>query len=148
MAKEQKPSLVDLVAKATAADLAVIDEQITARETELAEATARIGGELGSLKALRRVIDIKLHGKPQRKTRQPRKAQAPAATSHASGDAPTGLQSEIIGFITLNGPGFPEAIGRKLDRPAQAIACSVSKRPDLLKKLSDGRIALANHEED
>ena len=159
-AKDKSPSLVDLVAKATEADLASIDEQIKAKESELDEATKRIGGELDALKSLRKVIDLKLHGKPERKKRQP----AVKLTQNGNGHEPDGfrlpppaksrivtahegaLASEIIGHVTLHGPGFPAAIARKLDRTETGVKMAVSKS-DGLKTLADGRVALSTHDE-
>lgn len=158
MAKDPKPSLVELVAKATEADLASIDEQITAKEAELADATRRIGGELDALKALRKVVDVKLHGKPQRKPRQAKAAShksngepngfrsGPPAPSRVAVHSDTTLASEIIGAINLHGPLLPDTLARKLDRSPVGIKMAVGKS-DHLKLLSDGRVALANHDE-
>jgi hypothetical protein len=155
--KTSQPTLLDLMARATAADLAEIDQQIAAKETELAEAEKRIGGELDALKQLRKVVDVKLNGKPARKKPERKAKAGVSAASSGNGHAGNGagpinrlndgLAGDIVACIKLHGAAFPAAIGRKLDRTEQAVNMSVTKRPDLLKRLSSGQIGLADHDE-
>lgn len=146
--RTEEPDLIDLLAKASEADLAKLDTRITDKQAELDAITMRIGGELSALQSLRKVLDIKLHGKPARKKPERKAKAASATTATVEHGAPTGLAADIVACIQVHGPAFPAAIGRKLDRTEQAINMSVTKRPDLLKRLSDERIALADHEED
>lgn len=154
--KDKAPSLIDLLSKATAADLANLDQQIAEKESALAEATKNLEADLASLKALRKVIDVKLNGKPERK-KPVRKAKGSVLVpqerpAYHNGDSvgheEAGLASKIVGLITRDGPLSPQALAIKLGRSPQGINMSVTKMSSMFKRLSDGRIALPNHEED
>ena len=115
--KDTEPDLIDLLAKASAADLAKLDARIADKESELAAVAARIGGELESLKSLRKVIDVKLNGKPARKKPE-RKAKSAAATTFTQPSENGTVRDRIYDYLS------------KQDRPvrpaliAVAVGCS------------------------
>lgn len=61
-----------LLAGATAADMAEIDQQIAGVNARYDELLAAQKSELSSLKALRKLIDLRLNGPKQRKAPKPR----------------------------------------------------------------------------
>jgi hypothetical protein len=63
MSKSKETSLVSVLASATADDLADIDASIAEKE----QAIKSIEGEIASLRIVRKFIDVKLNGQPQRK---------------------------------------------------------------------------------
>lgn len=129
----KQPSLVDLLARASVADLAGIDQQIAAKQADLDAATKKLGDELDALKAIRKVIDIKLNGKPPRKVRQPKASttdpvnRLPSSNGNGSGYTPgTQVDREAAGITVQSisailkscGACSPYTIARKLGPPA------------------------------
>lgn len=107
MAKDRKPNLLDVLSTASEADLQEINAQIEAKEKELADTTKAIEAELAALRQLARVVDVKLHGKPARKVRQPKAAKAAPAAPVATAVERDGLEpmhaalaSQIVALIT------------------------------------------------
>ncbi|HWA99414.1 MAG TPA: hypothetical protein VG713_13020 [Pirellulales bacterium] len=70
----QRPSIVELFSQANEADLVDIDSRIAVLE----EQRAGIDKQIDSLRTVRRVIDVKLNGKPARVQRQQRKNKTTA----------------------------------------------------------------------
>lgn len=128
MAKTATPqtSLVDLLNKASASDLADIDQQIAAKQTELDEATKKIGGQLDSLKAIRKVLDLRINGKPARKKREPKSSpvnRLPSVNGNGHGRAvdrdAAGITVQSVAEILKScGPCSPYTIAKKLGPPA------------------------------
>jgi hypothetical protein len=65
--KTKAPSLLDMLAKAGAGDLAEIDEQIATKQAELDALSKKLVDELAGLLQLRKVVNIRVNGKPPRK---------------------------------------------------------------------------------
>jgi hypothetical protein len=153
VAKDRKPNLIEVLSTASEADLLEIDDQIAAKEKELAETTKALEGELAALQYLRRVVDVKLHGKPERKQRQAKAKAAPAPHAASNGDRNeiepmhAALASQIVGLITKEGPITPEVIARKLDRTPQGVRMAITKAGGLFKRMSGDRVGLPGSRE-
>ncbi len=150
MAKES-PTLLDMVNAATADDLAQIDQKITSAEADLSQTVAKAEAEIASLKSLRRVIDIKINGKPARKKREAKASSPGEPAAGASGSNGQVLLIDRVMFvIKQHGPTFPAGIGRKLDVTEAAVNQAVTlgiRGGKKIKALADGRIALSAHTE-
>lgn len=160
--KDRTPSLLDLIGRATEADLSAIDEQIAEKQNELDAATHALQADLDSLRQLRRLIDVKLHGKPARKKTQrkgrggngqptdPADDARSAVVERAVGAHEAALASKIVDLITREGPMTDIVIARKLDRTPQGIRMALTKSAALFRRLPDARVALpgARIEED
>lgn len=139
--KTQQPSLVDLLNKATAADLADIDQQIADKQSELDEATKQLITDLESLKAVRKVIDIRVNGKPARKKREPRKAAGDKGVSQSAASAPASsdLLARIIQIIHGCGPCTSYTISKKLgDTSEYLVRNALIKSKDKFTRNDDG----------
>jgi hypothetical protein len=165
----EPPKLLDLVAKAGESDLAEIDQQIADQEATLADFTKKAEGDISALKALRKVINIKLHGRPPRKPhvrkakgsnppqdgphayRQPPSARPGLAVGPAvgsGGGAVDGtISSRVKNLLMLHGPLSVQALSVKLACSPQAIAMAVTKSPHSFKRLNDGRVAPSNYDD-
>lgn len=137
MAKAAQPSLVELLKKATASDLSDIDAQITEKQAELDEATKRIGGELDALKVIRKVLDVKINGKPPRAPKGSRKAAKGAAP--AAGD-PVSTVDKVAKVLKDCGACLPMTIARKLggEHLYQSVAITLGKNKDRFIKEENG----------
>lgn len=155
MAKDRKPNLIEVLSTAGESDLLEIDAQIEAKEKELADTTKALEGELAALQYLRRVVDVKLHGKPARKQRQAKAAKAgPSPAQAPAGPDRDGLEpmhaalaSQIVALITKEGPITPETIARKLDRTPQGVRMAITKAGGLFKRMSGDRVGLPGSRE-
>lgn len=87
-------TIVDLFASAGAADLEAIDAKIA----DLEARAAAVRGEIDSLRVIRKAIDVKVHGKPARKS--PRRKAMPASAVATAGTT----QDKIIAAIEQHGP--------------------------------------------
>ena len=109
MAKaEHKPSIVELIKSATDADLEAIDAEILERRNQI----AKLDDEVYALKAMRRTIEVKLHGKPERKKPQ-RKPQASNQAAAAGEDNDRDRQ-RIHDYLSKHGPTKTGTIGDAL----------------------------------
>lgn len=110
MTKETQPS-IDLVAAiraATAEDLAEIRERIDA-----------LSKELEALRAVERVVNVAVNGKP------PRKSPAPRAAKQAERE--DSLADLIFECISHHGPGTSREIALKLGTTAQSVGVTCAK---------------------
>lgn len=123
MAKDSKPSLVNLVASATVDDLNEVLSQIHKKQLELAEVTDRLGNEIHALIQLRKVLDSKLHGKPKRRGRR-------AATEDANGDEAETSEAPVVD----KPPSF-----------ADRIACAIAERGPMTTSRIAQRLATSEH---
>lgn len=124
-------SIMETLGAATADDLATIDDRI-----------GELQKEIDSLSVVRKLIDVKLNGKPKRKSPSKAKSNGQAAptTEKASGQMP--LDMQIRGLIKEQGcPLVPDAIARALGVSLQAVAVSAGKS-NSLEKTPDGKITL------
>ncbi len=148
MAKTAQPSLVDLLKKATAADLADIDQQIAAKQAELDEATKLIGGELDALKVIRKVLDVKINGKPARQprgakkvARQERVNRLPSSNGngqHVDRDAAGITVQSVSEILKSCGACSPYTIAKKLGTPATAYLVGTFLQKNKDKFMSEG----------
>lgn len=110
MAKTSKPSILDLLAEVSEADLEIIDEKITALTTDI----ANIQAEIDSLRVVRKTVDVKLHGKPERK-KPVRKAKAGAtAADKPQGDDDADRNRIYDWLANQGGPCKPGVIDAAL----------------------------------
>jgi hypothetical protein len=116
----QKVSLLDALANATPDDLADVEHQM--RDTEK---------KLGSLKALRRVLSIKLNGKQpsQKKTARGR----PPATPVGGTD---GRRLKVAMYLLHSGPTRPAVIANSCDIPMGSITAVLDH--EWFQKVPDG----------
>lgn len=143
-AKQKPASLVDMLAKVSVADLADIDQQIAAKQAELDEATKKIGGELEALKTIRKVVDIKLNGKPARKQRQPKGTKAEPANRlpSSNGNGLDGISpaDKIAKVLKECGPCLPATIAKKLggEHLLHGVAITLGKNKDRFMREDNG----------
>lgn len=143
-AKQKQASLVDLLAKVSVADLADIDQQIAAKQAELDEANKRIGGELDALKTIRKVIDIKLNGKPARKKREPKAAKAEPVnrlpSANGNGHDGTSPVERIRQVLKDCGPCLPATIAKKLggEHLLHSVSITLGKNKDKFMREDNG----------
>ncbi len=117
--------LVDLFASAGENDLAAIDEQIEVHRMEQREALRKIDGLL----AIRKALEIKLHGKaPRQKTdrKAASKPQPSPPTPQSPTDGSTPSQ-RIVTAIRAHGPLTPRQLADTLDLSPGVIAVAVSR---------------------
>jgi hypothetical protein len=140
MVKESDSSIVDLLDKCTAKDLADVDQKIAAEESALGQLLKNSESKIASLRALRRVLDIMLNGKPQRKKREAKAAAPPSDIN----DTTLRLIDRVVSVVKQHGSSFPAAIARKLDVTEGQVnmAASHGVRAGRVKVLDDGRISL------
>jgi hypothetical protein len=141
MAKTTQPSLVELLKKATASDLSDIDAQITEKQAELDEATKRIGGELDALKVIRKVLDVKINGKPPRAPKGSKNAaKATAACQPVSSQVGESPADKIAKVLKDCGPCRPATIAKKLggEHLLHGVAITLGKNKDRFIKEEDG----------
>lgn len=140
-ATQSQPSLVDLLKRAGAADLADIDQQIAAKQAELDEATKRIGGELDALKVIRKVLDVKINGKPARAPKGSRKAAKGAAAGQSISGQPGESPADKIAKVLRDcGPCMPATIAKKLggEHLLHGVSITLGKNKDRFIKEDDG----------
>jgi hypothetical protein len=113
--------LLTAIQKATTSDLESIRARIDA-----------LSGELDSLRAAARIVEIRLNGKPAKKPR-PKKLGVKGE-----------LKEAIYDCIAENGPGTAEHIALKIGSTTQAVAVCVA-RSDWFKKLDSGKIVNAKN---
>ncbi|GAA4443040.1 hypothetical protein [Bremerella cremea] len=80
MTATPSPSLVDQICGAGPDELKDIDAKIADLEAK----QVNLQNQIDALQKVRRVIDVRLHGKPQRKPRQPRKGREASGTGHTT----------------------------------------------------------------
>jgi hypothetical protein len=143
---ETKPcAVLEALQNSTEEDVAAIDTRIAELEAELGQTTERIKGEIASLKAAKRLIECRLHGKPAKPQRKPRQAAAVATSgtlsngrqfrgnrrTFASGQQPNDesengrLSSRIMNLLKHQGPMAIQVIANRLEEPLQAVAVAV-----------------------
>lgn len=149
----QRLDLLEAILRAGATDLASIDAEIAAKEEALAAAKREIETELAMLKQLRRVLDVKLNGKPARKVRQPKAAKAKGTGGGGQGtgsdDDDTvsvgGLASQIIHLLDAGTGVAPiDLLAERLGRNVHGIKLAISKCRQL-QLLDGGRVAMAGY---
>ncbi len=116
MAKEM--DLVEAIKTAT-------PEQLASVRARMAELTR----EIEALRAVERVLSLRIEGKPERRPREPRESGAK-------------LADRIYECITVNGPGKVEDIARKIGEKEQAVRMSI-QRSDWFKVLDSGKVMIA-----
>lgn len=126
MAKDTaKPSLLDVLEKATTEDLDAVREQIAEHEKQL-----------DSLRAVEKLLNIRINGKPERK-KPVRKAAAGNAEPGGQMQA-TGLAQKILDLVLSRGPCQPSTAARLLEVSEQAVRIAVGK--SVLLNYEDGKI--------
>ncbi|MBE3131535.1 MAG: hypothetical protein IMZ54_12585 [Acidobacteria bacterium] len=124
--------LVEALKKATGADLAAVRER---RET--AEK------EVESLKAVERILDVRINGKQKRKAPQPKAASGGGNAAGAKEKfSPGELVERIFDVITEDGPQTAAEIAQKLGSSPQAVGVTAAKSP-WFDRLDDGTWAIA-----
>lgn len=112
-------ALLELLGKATAADLAEIDQQIAEHQVEI-----------DKLWAVRKLIDVKVNGKPERKARATRKAGESKPSANGVTSIPSGASSgelminrrkAIAKLLGKEGPQRSGVICNRLDIPSGSI---------------------------
>jgi hypothetical protein len=140
------PTLVDLVSKASAGDLAILYHHIATKESELAEVRKGLEGEIAALVALRKVIDFKVNGKPVRQKRAmgARKGRPPKDAT--GGGAPDQdnitLASRVKNLLTAHGPLEEGLIATKLNVPLTSLRQSIGRCAHMFKH-NGNRLELA-----
>lgn len=107
-AKPQTAPLFEMIQKATAADLAQLDEKI-----EAMQATARQHqGEIDRLASLRKTINILVNGKPERKKNE---KKAPKATpGGGNSDSLSDRRIKIAKLLSKHGATKPAQLASDL----------------------------------
>lgn len=107
--KPTSPSLVDQILFATEADLQAIDEQITAITDEIAEKQRTVDG----FRAIRKAIEIRLNGKPERK--KPERSAGGAVATNDAGGKRVKLIERVYALLMSEGsmplPAIAERVG-------------------------------------
>lgn len=119
-AKEGRIRIVDVLAGACDEDLIEIREQIAEQERELADLLAERRRKIDALKDAAKLLEVQLHGRPQRKS----------AAADESGDAaaqPKQLRELIHDLISTEGPLSISQIAAHLAKPKHTIAIAVGK---------------------
>ena len=116
------------------ATLAELDEQIAAEEQQLAELTSKREAKIAALKSVRKVIDVKVNGKPARKKPQ-RKAEGEEGTGEKT------LKERLYDLIVEKGPLRPAEAARELDCTASGISSTL--KCGWFEKNDDGQIMIA-----
>lgn len=124
----KKIDLVDLFASAGESDLAAIDQQIQVHRATHRDAQQKIDGLL----AIRKALELKLHGKAPRKKPERKAAAKPegAAASQTPADGATPSQ-QIATAIRAHGPLTPRQIADTLGLAPGVIAVAVSRSKSL-----------------
>jgi predicted PP-loop superfamily ATPase len=151
MAKQEAKTLglVEMVGRATEEDLAAIDQTIADKKSAMDATVKQLGDEIASLEALRKVLDIKLHGK-QKKTWSRKKkesAAAPSASAATPNDSFAAQLASKVQLISRNGPMLTDTIARKLGETQAAVVGAITKHPSQFKSIGGGRIALPGFRE-
>lgn len=113
-------ALLQAIQKASADDLRKTDERI-----------AELTRELDSLKAVRRVLDVRLNGKPE-KVAKPRAINAKASE----------LAEQIHDLISANGSMPVHVIAARLSVKPQSVAACVT-RSNWFRRTPEGEVAIA-----
>jgi hypothetical protein len=123
--------LIELLTNASDADLSAITERIGQVERELEDTTKRLRGELDGLRLLKKSIEWRLHGKPQRKV--------PSGPSKKKkGEVATGMYD----LIAAEGSLPPKVIAQRLGiKPATAGV--VAATCEWFKRLPSGDVDIA-----
>lgn len=154
MSKTKAPTaieILDLLGKAGEQDLEGISEQIVALESELAETIASYQKKIEALRLIERVIGIRLHGKPPRKSRK--RAAGDQVDEGESGRArpveetPKGkplLADEIARVLDSFGPLTVRQLAQKLaGQSEQAIRIAIGRARGRFRMNDDERFSLA-----
>lgn len=130
----KKINLIEALQAATAEDLADIDARITAVRDKI-EATLRAQrGELDALLAARKLIDLRINGRPP-------KGAAKKGASPADGGG-SELACAIHDLLTKEGSLPVAAIAQRLGRAPQAIGVCVAKS-EWFSRTPDGDVEIA-----
>jgi len=124
--KDTKPRLLDVLEQATSDDLVAVQEQIAEHEKQL-----------NSLRAVEKLLSIRINGKPARKQREPKQ---PKTTANAApgGQMSGGLAKKILDLVLSRGPCLPETAARLLATSEQGIRVAVGQSS--LLTIEDGKI--------
>jgi hypothetical protein len=126
--KQEQPTVVDAISKATQADIDAIDATIC----DLKEAMKRSSDSISSLKVIRRAIDQRINGKKPRQVRVKKAAKGSDETSHAPPDG-TQLAQEVYDLLFHEGSMPVPAIAERLGRTAAAVG-NCTARSDWFEK--------------
>lgn len=112
------PSLIDQILFATEADLQAIDEQIAAITDEIAEKQRTVDG----FRAIRKAIEIRINGKPERKKREPREP---------GDDTPKQqLSDAVFDLLTKEGSMPVPAIAERLGKTPAIIGMAIGRKSE------------------
>jgi len=120
--KAKEIDLVDLLEKANAGTLAVIDEKIATKTAERDAATKKLDGELAALAVLRKAVNAMVHGKPERKKREPRESKSVAKAANKASSEDEDRQRIHDWLANQDDPCKPGVIGAALDIHAVRVA--------------------------
>lgn len=133
----KKINLIEALQAATAEDLADIDARITAVRDKI-EATLRAQrGELDALLAARKLIDLRINGRPSKAV----KGAAKKGASPADGGG-SELACAIHDLLTKEGSLPVAAIAQRLGKTNAAIGVCVA-RSSWFSRTSDGDVQIA-----
>lgn len=123
------PSLVDQILFATEADLQAIDDQITAITDEICEKQKTVDG----FRAIRKAIEIRINGKPERKKREP-----------GDGTPKPQVTDIIFDLLTKEGSMPVPAIAERLGKSPAVIGMAIGRKAEwFVRKNGEVHIARA-----
>lgn len=128
--KPTSTSLVDQILFATESDLQAIDERITAIADEIAEKQRTVEG----FRAIRKAIEIRINGKPERKKREPGES--------GNGVAKVMLYDAIFDLLTKEGSMPVPAIAERLGKPAAVIGMAIGRKSEWFRR-ENGEVHIA-----
>jgi hypothetical protein len=133
--------VLEALQAATEDDLVVIDTRIRDLEDELEKTTDRVKCEVASLRAARRLIELRLYGEPSKQPRGPRQPVAGNGSTnggrairgnrrafveqHTEADDHDRLSVRVVKLIQAQGPMAIQVIANRLEEPLQAVAVAV-----------------------
>lgn len=124
------PTLTEQILSATQADLDSIDETIQKLVDEIAEQERSVDG----LRAIRRAIEIRLHGKPERKKRE--------ASTADNGQVKESLADVIHDLLQKEGSMPVPAIAERLCKPPAIIGMAIGRKAEWFVR-KNGEVSIA-----
>lgn len=118
MKSKQAQKLIETLAASGPEELAALDEQIAALESELESLVADKRKAIDAMKRLRSVLDVQINGKPVKAKPQRRSAKSSASDDGEGGGRASPIRDKIFDFLSKQDiPLRPVQI-------AEAIGCS------------------------
>ncbi len=139
-APEKERTLLEVLESAGESDLQEIDDRLHGLRAKMDETLASYRRQIDALELARKLLSVKLHGKPPRKVRQKRAAAAAAGGSESTvvttggggGDQPgdgdgSTLKERIWDLVQTEGAMSIEEIARHFGTSKAAVAMCIAR---------------------